>query len=105
MEAGTWTGARATWSCSMAFRRLAFSCCSCCSMETTSCIWMLEASPILVVHSRQTVADGNSHKTRNNTLSSKTRTSNTRSEKARRASVTGVDESEGQCLEALYSYC
>jgi len=51
------------------------------------------------------VADGNSHKTRNNTLNSKTRTSNTRSEKARRASTTGVDESEGECLEALYSYC
>jgi hypothetical protein len=31
----TWTGARATWSHSMAFRRLAFSCCSCCSMATT----------------------------------------------------------------------
>jgi hypothetical protein len=60
----------------MAFRRLAFSCCSCCNMATMSCIWMLEASPILVVDSRQTVADGNSHKTRNNTRSSKTRSSN-----------------------------
>jgi hypothetical protein len=39
----------------MAFRRLAFSCHSCCSMATTPCIWMLEASPILVVYSRQTV--------------------------------------------------
>jgi hypothetical protein len=77
---------------------------------------MLEASPILVVDFRQTVADGNSHKTRNNTQSSKTKSSNTRSEKARsnntgssidtgRASTTGVDESEGQCLEALYLYC
>jgi hypothetical protein len=46
----------------MTFRRLAFSCRRCCNMATTSCIWMLEASPILVVYSRQTVADNNSHK-------------------------------------------
>ncbi len=114
--AGTWTGARATWNCSMAFRRLAFSCCSYCSMATTSCIWMLEASPILVVDSRQTIANDNSHKTRNNTWSSKTKSSNTRSEKVGssnigssidigRASTTGVDESEGQCPEVLYLYC
>jgi hypothetical protein len=90
----------------MAFRRLAFSYCSCCSMATTSCIWMLEVSPILVVDSRQTVADGNSHKTRNNTQSSKTRSSNTGSSvDIGRASTIGVDESEGQCPEALYLYC
>ncbi len=114
--ARTWIGARATWSYSMAFRRLAFSCCSCCSMATTSCIWMLEASPILVVDSRQIVADDNSHKTWNSTRSSKTRSSNTRSEKAGssntgssidtgRASTTGVDENEGQCPKAFYLYC
>jgi len=51
------------------------------------------------------VANGNSHKTRNNTISSKAKTSNTQGEKARRASTTGVDGSEGQCLEAFYSYC
>ncbi len=113
--AGTWTRAWATWSCSMAFRRLAFSCCSCCNMATTSCIWMLEASPILVVDSRQTVVDGNSHKTRNSTRSSKTKSSNTQSKKAGssntrssidtgKASTTGVDESEGQCPKALCLY-
>jgi hypothetical protein len=90
----------------MAFRRLAFSCCSCCSMATTSCIWMLEASPILVVDSRQIVADGNSHKTQNNTQSSKTRSSNTGSNiDTGRASTTGVDGSEGQCPEVLCLYC
>jgi hypothetical protein len=57
------------------------------------------------VYELEDVADGNSHKTRNSTLSSKTRSSNTRSEKATRASTTGVDESEGQCPEGLISYC
>jgi hypothetical protein len=36
--AGTWIGAWATWSYSMAFRRLAFFSCSCCSMAIMSCI-------------------------------------------------------------------
>jgi len=77
---------------------------------------MLEASSILVVDSRQTIANDNSHKIRNSTQSSKTRSSNTQSEKAGssntgssidtgRASTIGVDESEGQCPEALYLYC
>jgi hypothetical protein len=77
---------------------------------------MLEASPILVVDSRQTVADGNSHKTGNSTRSSKTRSNNTQREKAGssnigssidtgRANTTGVDESEGQSPEVLYLYC
>ncbi len=85
-------------------------------MATMLCIWMLEASPILVVDSCQTIADDNSHKTQNSTRSSKTRSSNTRSDKAgssntgssidtERANTTGVDESEGQCPEALYLYC
>jgi hypothetical protein len=89
----------------MAFRRLAFSCCSCCSMATTSCIWMLEASPILVVDSRQIVADDNSHKTQNSTRSSKTKSNNTKSSiDTRRTSTIGVDESEGQCPEVVYLY-
>ncbi len=77
---------------------------------------MLEASPILVVDSRQTIVDGNSHKTWNSIRSSKTRSSNTRSKKAGssntgssidigRANTIGVDKSEGQCPEALYLYC
>ncbi len=44
--AGTWIGALATWSCSMACRILAFSCCSCCIMAIMSCIWRLGTSPI-----------------------------------------------------------
>jgi hypothetical protein len=90
----------------MAFRRLAFSCCSCCSMATMSCIWMLETSPILVVDSRQTVVDGNSHKIRNSTRSSKTKSSYTGSSiDTWRASTTGVDESGGQCPKVLYLHC
>ncbi len=53
-----------------------------------------------------TVTDNNSHKTRNNTQSSKTRSSNTGSNiDTGRASTTGVDGSEGQCPEVLYLYC
>jgi hypothetical protein len=52
------------------------------------------------------VADDNSHKTWNSTRSSKTRSNNTRSSiDTGRASIAGVDKSEGQCPEALYLYC
>jgi hypothetical protein len=52
------------------------------------------------------VANNNSHKTRNSIRSSKTRSSNTGSSiDTGRASSTSVNESEGQCLEALYLYC
>ncbi len=77
---------------------------------------ILQLELIWPLLSKDFVADGNSHKTWNSTQSSKTRSSNTRSEKARnsnigssidtgRASTTSVDESEGQCPEALYLYC
>jgi hypothetical protein len=52
------------------------------------------------------VANNNSHKTRNSIRSSKTRSSNTGSSiDTGRASTTSVNESEGQCPEALYLYC